>query len=588
MFSDGKGDPTNPAILRDIPLGERVKHLIKFAENVDEQWVYRFCNHPRFSDWAFNMIQRRRILQQSSIFLKQNPSEAHLTVDELRHMVASKSSTSLTGKISTYVANVPGSNAYWYKVKEDLKTIVTTLGTPTIFFTFSSADMHWPGLHALLGTKNGTSEQRRQAVINNPHIVDWYFTQRLESFIKQWLYKTLDAKWHWYRFEYQARGSIHCHGTAKLSNDPSLCTLKKTALKGFLAQKCKDEREDENTLELDEDIVAGEKAAKIVCQYVDWFSTFNPNLPDDGNWQKPNIHPAQTHACDIPGGSIDDDYCDLLNMVQCHTRCSTNYCLRKKNKESELKCRFDFPKDACCRTRLEFQQIHTSGDEQCYKAKVVTKRNDSRLNNNQQLQLQNWRANCDIQVVIDHYACVEYLAKYAAKGEPRNPLLKSAFNTVLKSMPSNSNPHQAIKKVIMKTLGERDYAAQETMHHLLSLKLHSSSFNVIPVSLECSCRIVIPSSTHGNEKCSQSSLLDVYTNRDQYDCSVNTENFNFAQFATKFKVADKKLTMLPDNIIPKIFPTYSSNPKGQNFPKFCKYQLLRYKSWKKNTRKCLG
>jgi hypothetical protein len=26
------------------------------------------------------------------------------------------------------------------------------------------------------------------------------------------------------------------------------------------------------------------------------------------------------------------------------------------------------------------------------------------------------QANCDIQVVIDHYACVEYLTKYAAKG----------------------------------------------------------------------------------------------------------------------------------------------------------------------------
>ena len=61
-----------------------------------------------------------------------------------------------------------------------------------------------------------TSQERRQNVINNPHVVDWFFTQRLESFVKYWLYDTLDVKWHWYRFEYQGRGSIHCHGTAKL------------------------------------------------------------------------------------------------------------------------------------------------------------------------------------------------------------------------------------------------------------------------------------------------------------------------------------------------------------------------------------
>ena len=28
----------------------------------------------------------------------------------------------------------------------------------------------------------------------------------------------------------------------------------------------------------------------------------------------------------------------------------------------------------------------------------------------------------------------------------------------------STEPHRAIKKVVMKTLGERDYAAQETMH----------------------------------------------------------------------------------------------------------------------------
>ncbi|CAH3156372.1 unnamed protein product [Porites lobata] len=32
LFPDGKGDPTNPSLRRDIPLGERVKHLLKFGE----------------------------------------------------------------------------------------------------------------------------------------------------------------------------------------------------------------------------------------------------------------------------------------------------------------------------------------------------------------------------------------------------------------------------------------------------------------------------------------------------------------------------------------------------------------------------
>ena len=56
-------------------------------------------------------------------------------------------------------------------------------------------------------------------------------------------------------------------------------------------------------------------------------------------------------------------------------------------------------------------------------------------------------------------------------------------------------------------------------------------------------------------------------------------NMHFLQFATTFQVVNNKLTKLPDNVIPRIFPTYSSNPKESNFFLYCKYQLLRCKPW---------
>ena len=72
----------------------------------------------------------------------------------------------------------------------------------------------------------------------------------------------------------------------------------------------------------------------------------------------------------------------------------------------------------------------------------------------------------------------------------------------------------------------------------------------------------------------------MYVNRAQYDSPrINTAKL-IVQFATQFEVVDKKLTKLPDNVVPRIFPTYSSNPKGPNFAQYCKCQLLRYKPWK--------
>lgn len=97
------------------------------------------------------MIKRMRTLEQTAIFPKQNPGEAHLTIDELREMAASNNSAAFKGKVFRYVANIPGTNTYWHKVKENLKAIVTNVGAPTSFSTFSSADMHWPELHALFG-----------------------------------------------------------------------------------------------------------------------------------------------------------------------------------------------------------------------------------------------------------------------------------------------------------------------------------------------------------------------------------------------------------------------------------------------------
>ena len=69
---------------------------------------------------------------------------------------------------------------------------------------------------------NPTHSVKINAVINNPHITDWHFTKRLSDLNEHWLYGQMDAEWHWYRLEYQSRGSTHAHSCAKLTSDSSL------------------------------------------------------------------------------------------------------------------------------------------------------------------------------------------------------------------------------------------------------------------------------------------------------------------------------------------------------------------------------
>ncbi|CAH3152927.1 unnamed protein product [Pocillopora meandrina] len=136
LFPDGKGDPTNSATMRDVTLGDKIKHLIKFAEYNNGKWAYRFASHPRFAYWAFNMIQRHRLLSQGNIFLKQNPGEAKLTVEQLQQMLQTNTYSTLMSKLMHYAKNVTGSNSYWHKAKEDLRATIAQVGPPTIFFYF--------------------------------------------------------------------------------------------------------------------------------------------------------------------------------------------------------------------------------------------------------------------------------------------------------------------------------------------------------------------------------------------------------------------------------------------------------------------
>lgn len=62
-----------------------------------------------------------------------------------------------------------------------------------IFFTFSAADLYWQDLHRLMphgeNPIDGESEQdwiknRRQDLIDNPHIAAWFFEKCFKSFLE--------------------------------------------------------------------------------------------------------------------------------------------------------------------------------------------------------------------------------------------------------------------------------------------------------------------------------------------------------------------------------------------------------------------
>ena len=85
------------------------------------------------------------------------------------------------------------------KRKTNLKRSFYRRGVPTIFFTLSCAEFHWPEFNSIFSDTNSKVHKNS---LNNPYILDWLFTVTTEKFVKKWFYQSLGASWHWYRYEF--------------------------------------------------------------------------------------------------------------------------------------------------------------------------------------------------------------------------------------------------------------------------------------------------------------------------------------------------------------------------------------------------
>ena len=85
---------------------------------------------------------------QGAYYIRQQPFESVLNIDELKEMVDTNQSNVLMNKLMYYAKNVTGTNSYWNQQRNNLKATISQMGPPTIFWTLSCAEFHWPQLHA--------------------------------------------------------------------------------------------------------------------------------------------------------------------------------------------------------------------------------------------------------------------------------------------------------------------------------------------------------------------------------------------------------------------------------------------------------
>ncbi len=163
LFPNGKGDPTNKIRIKEISETLAINHLIKVvANNSNGEQYYPIASHPRFKFWFYDRLRRHRSLEQCKIYMQQQKEDANLTIEQLKKLMT-------TGD----------SNAYWSRRRSELEATFEQAKTASTFFTFSYPDNHWEDLQKLMpGPLATTFTEKYKKVLNNPHLVDWFFSHK--------------------------------------------------------------------------------------------------------------------------------------------------------------------------------------------------------------------------------------------------------------------------------------------------------------------------------------------------------------------------------------------------------------------------
>ncbi|CAG8802972.1 2782_t:CDS:2, partial [Cetraspora pellucida] len=529
LYPYGRADLRSERI-KEVKPAEYFKHLLLYKDG-------RFARHTCWRYFALNSQMRWRALQEGSVFVRQNLNDDQLTVEEIHNAIANGDNY-MSNRIMRYGESLRRSRQFWTARSCELSDMIKQIGSQgLVFFTFSAADLHWPELHKLIREsggyrkENNSAEQRSQNIINNPHIVSWFFNKRFETFFEEVLKNRWNLEDWWYRFEWQHRGSVHVHGIGKRRSAPVI--------------EWEHMKSDENIME-------------EVIQYLNGLvTTINPGL---------NAPVPDRHLCQKNHDEIHDDlqdYIDLINKLQRHTRCSPSYCLRI-NKSGQQFCRYGYPKEISEHTYLR--------DDNHGHPELVTKRNDPFVNPHSRLQLQGWRANIDLKPVLSIHAALQYISKYTSKAEPRS----TAFSDILNHILCNSRPEDsslvAIQRLLLHNVAERDISAQETCHLLLGIPLYHSSRSFISLNLNTETPRWLRGT--GNNTVSEAGMTSRSVLRTYQDRPVEYEDFSLYKLNLTHKFINNKWVRCERENIIRIWPRPSPLRNGPQWEDFCRIKVI--------------
>ena len=351
--------------------------------------------------------------------------------------------------------------------------MIRQLGLPTWFTSLSAADTRWIDLLRVLAELNWkktlsdeeieslTWAEKNKLVQQDPVTCTRFFDHRVHEFINKVLLSSHHPigkiKDYFYRVEFQQRGSPHIHMLMWVEDAPVYKESSSFDVAEFIDKcvSCSSDVEDEirNLVDMQrhKHSKSCRKKGKAICRF---------GFP---------IPPMKSTAILEPLSDLDDGtvetykkkYKEISEVMNDQTR------MNEMSHEDFL--------GSIKLTESEYIDILRSTLD-CPKVFLQRKPSEVRINAYMKELISAWKANHDLQFVLDPYACAVYIVSYISKSQRgMSMLLDQACKEARKG---NMDLRKQVRHIGNKFLNSVEISAQEAAYLVLQLPMAKCSRSV--------------------------------------------------------------------------------------------------------------
>ena len=537
----------------------------------------------------------KQIIDQTQIALRKSKTKGqNITAKDIRG--DSGKEFIYQDKAFRFMSAIRGSPSYFQSVSKDLFAMIRELGPATFFCSLSAAETRWTHLLCILSdivdkkeciedeAENFDWPTKCRLIQSDPVTCARHFDFSVNKFLKDFMFDKShpvgEIKDFFYRVEYQQRGSPHVHMMIWCEKSPEY----------------------------------GRDSTDSVIDFIDTYIT-----------------------CEQP----PDTDTHLRNLVKLQTHRHSHTC-RKKHKKM---CRFGFPKPPMEKTCIlepfseidcdksernhhlakwkaiqdKLNVIHNSQEPMSFdlfldslsltrdeylnavRASIKTptvflkrKTSESRINGYNKDVLRAWRANIDLQFVLDVYACASYIAAYVTKSHRgMSELLRTAAK---EARDGNLEVKHQVRSIGNKFLNAVEISAQKAVYICLGLPMRKSTRQVLFVNTSPpEERVSLLKPAHELQKLDDddediecSNMLSRYSERPKYMDQLTLADFvsNYTKTKTYSKRPKEPSQISTEGLLPEAYlsenedslsdPEQNQKSQTEQYKKVKTSRILRY------------